>query len=438
MAPNGSTRRFSALLLASIAAAAAVAAAVETPAGTDAMRSIAEGYVKLVLRVGQHDPDYVDAYYGPPEWRPKEKDPKPDVATLRSDAASLLKALESVQRPAEELDRLRHDFIVTQTQAVDAKIRILQGERLSFDDESRALYNAVAPRHPESYFNGILAELGRLLPGNGALLDRYEAYQQGFAIPRSKLEAVFSAALDECRTRTRQHIDLPAHEKFSIEYVTNKPWSGYNWYQGNANSLIQVNTDLPIYIHRALGLACHEGYPGHHVYHLLMEEQMVRRRGWVEFTVYPLFGPQSLIAEGTADFGIDVAFPRDERSTFERDKLFPLAGIDASRADEYNRVQKLVQRLRRAETTAAARYLDGELTRDQTIEWLRRYTLTTPQRAEQRLRFIDRYRSYIINYTHGEDLVRAYIEKRGGTDDQRRWSEFTRLLSLPLLPSGLN
>ena len=59
-----------------------------------------------------------------------------------------------------------------------------------------------------------------------------------------------------------QHVELPPGESFTVEYVTGKSWSGYNWYQGNYRSLIQVNTDLPIYIDRALDLACHEGYPG--------------------------------------------------------------------------------------------------------------------------------------------------------------------------------
>ena len=99
------------------------------------------------------------------------------------------------------------------------------------------------------------------------------------------------------------------HESFTVEYVTNKPWSGYNWYQGKYRSVIQVNTDLPIYIDRAIDLACHEGYPGHHVYNALLEQHLVRERGWVEFSVYALFSPQSLIAEGTANYGIEVAFP---------------------------------------------------------------------------------------------------------------------------------
>src|SRR5688500_14834724 len=67
-----------------------------------------------------------------------------------------------------------------------------------------------------------------------------------------------------------------------------------------------LNVDLPVYIDRAVDLACHEGYPGHHVYNALLEQHLVRGRGWHEFSVYPLFSPHSLIAEGTANYGITM------------------------------------------------------------------------------------------------------------------------------------
>src|SRR5437899_11424840 len=61
------------------------------------------------------------------------------------------------------------------------------------------------------------------------------------------------------------------------------------------------------------------------------------------------------------------------------------------------------------------------------------------KRAQQRVKFIQRYRSYVINYNLGEDMVRNYIEKRGGTErvPDKRWREFEKLLSSPRLPSGL-
>ena len=51
----------------------------------------------------------------------------------------------------------------------------------------------------------------------------------------------------------------------------------------------------------------------------------------------------------------------------------------------------------------------------------------------------DQYRSYVINYNLGKDLVRAYIERKMGRDKtpHRRWQEFVALLSSPRLPSGL-
>ena len=101
-----------------------------------------------------------------------------------------------------------------------------------------------------------------------------------------------------------------------LAFVTGKSWSGYNYYQGGYHSKIEVNTDLPIRISRAVDLGCHEGYPGHHVYNALLEKHLVRDRGWKEFTVYPLFSPQSLIAEGTANYGIEVAFPGADRVEF--------------------------------------------------------------------------------------------------------------------------
>jgi hypothetical protein len=170
---------------------------------------------------------------------------------------------------------------------------------------------------------------------------------------------------------------------------------------------------------------------------VLLEKNLVRDRGWLEFTAYPLFSPQSLIAEGTANYGIEVAFPGDERTAFERDVLFPLADLQPGRAATYYRVQALVERLAYAGNEAGRAYLNGRMDRAQATSWLVQYAMMSPPRAEQRTRFIDHYRSYIINYNVGKDLVRAYIESRADGLADRRWLEFVRLLASPRLPSGL-
>jgi hypothetical protein len=403
------------------------------------MNEIAERYVKLVLAVGQHDADYVDAYYGPPEWKQQAEAGKAPLGDLAKRGQALLEAVTAVGAPSAEIERLRHQYLERQLSAVNARIRMLSGERLTFDDESKALYDAVAPRLPEAHFQKILDQLEKTFPGDGPLVVRYEAFRSRFVIPREKVDAVFKAAIQGCRERTLAHLRLPDSERFTIEYVTNKSWSGYNWYQGGFRSLIQVNTDLPIYIDRAVDLACHEGYPGHHVYNALLEKHLVRDRGWIEFSVYPLFSPQSLIAEGTANYGIAVAFPGPARVAFETAVLFPAAGLDASGAEEYYRVQELVDQLAYAGNEAARRYLNGEIDRGAAAAWLERFALMPKDRAAQRVRFFDQYRSYVINYNLGKDLVRRFVESRAGNppSETRRWEEFEKLLSSPRLPSTL-
>jgi hypothetical protein len=402
------------------------------------MDTIAEQYVKLVLALGQHDADYVDAYYGPREWKHGAEASKLDLTAIGTKATELISALN--REPAGEMEKLRLTNLQRHLSALAARVRMLEGTRLSFDEESRALYDAVAPTLPESHFQQILDRLEKRFPGSGPLVDRYDAFRRDFVIPREKLDAIFQRAIQACRERTVRHITLPAEELFTVEYVTGKSWSGYNWYQGGFRSLIQVNTDLPIYIDRAIDLACHEGYPGHHVYNALREKHLVKDKGWIEFTVYALFSPQSLIAEGTANLGIEVAFPGRDRVEFERTVLFPAAGLDGARAADYYEVLKLIDQLAYAGNEAARRYINGEIDAAQAARWLERYALMPRDRALQRVRFFDQYRSYVINYNLGKDMVRRYIESRGGTPDKpaKRWEEFEKLISSPRLPSDLN
>lgn len=403
------------------------------------MNGVAEQYVRLVLAVGEHDGSYVDAFYGPPSWREESKSNKRPLAEIRERATSLIAELQAGPEPREEMERLRRDYLQKQLQSLVARVDMLSGTKMTFDEESRALYDAVAPDLTESQLQKIVDQLSSELPGKGSLSERYQTYRKQFEIPPGRLDTVFKTAIEECRLRTKRHIDLPEGESFTVEYVKDKSWSGYNWYQGKYKSLIQVNTDFPIYIDRAVDLACHEGYPGHHVYNVLLEKHLVDDRGWVEFSVYPLYSPQSLIAEGSANYGIDVSFPDDERVRYEREILFPLAGIQVSDVEKYYRIQSLITRLNYAHNEAARDYLNGKMTADQAADWLIRLGVMEPDRAKQRVRFIDEYRSYVINYNLGKDLVREHIEalSDGGHDREKVWDEFEKLLSSPRLPSSL-
>lgn len=393
------------------------------------LNQIAEAYVKLVLAVGQHDSSYVDAYYGPAAWQADIA--KQELSDLLCDADQLLQQFNMLSAPPPD-QQLRQDFLLLQLSAVRAHIKHLSGTHLSFDAESLALYDAQSPHMTEADFNLILAELDLLLPGEGDLNSRLSAYHRSFEIPHDKLDTVFTAAINESRARTKKYIDLPKEENFKIEYVKDQVWSAYNWYKGDSYSLIQVNTDFPMFISRAIDLASHEGYPGHHVFNLLMEKHLVNEKGWMEYSIYPLYSPMSFLAEGSANYGISVAFPEAERLLFEKNTLFPLAGIDPAQAELYYRVQAVLQKLSYAGNMVAKRYLDREIDRAAAIKLLMKYALSDEKRSTQRIGFIEKNRSYVINYNLGQDVVQQYVEQLAGKDnEQRRWQVFTDLLSHP-------
>ena len=424
--------------------AAFLSAAVSSAKKKMPLDQLAEDYVKLALVVGAYAPGYIDAYYGPEEWVVKHDDSVLrrgfPAAELRKKANGIMKGLDAVgSGDLTALEKLRVDFLRKQTTAIRAEIDVLSGRKFAFDMETKAFYDAVAPVHKREEFEKIIAALEALLPGSGSLVERIAALRKDFIIPADKLPAVFDAAIVECRRRTLAHIELPKNENFQAEYVKDKPWGAYNWYKGNAFSVIEVNTDLPMDISGPLRLAAHEGYPGHHVYNALLEQKLVKERGWIEFAVYPLFSPQSLIAEGTANYGMELIFSAEERMKFEKDVLYPLAGLDPRHAAKFAQVQKLISGLRYAENEAARNYLDGKITKQDAIEWLMRYALESPARAAKSIDFWNQYRSYIINYNLGLDIIRNYMEKAAGTDHslQRKWEIFYDILSTPRTPSGL-
>lgn len=404
------------------------------------MNKIAEQYVKLVLALGEHDNDYVDAYYGPKEWQKVVKSNKKDLKTIIVIADKLIEQLKGQKsKNDDEMASLRSSYLKVQLSSLKARADMITGNRkLDFDAQSRALYDTEAPHFELSEFDKVLQKLDQLLPGEEELSIKVEKFKQQFVIPQNKLSDVFDIAIKECRDRTRQFIELLENENFKLEYVKNKPWSGYNWYKGGAFSLIQMNIELPIDISRAVDLGCHEGYPGHHTYNALLEENLVNKRGWVEFSVYPLFSPQSLIAEGSANYGIEMAFPGEEKISFEKEKLFPIAGIDSSLAEKYQEFSKLSAKLKYAGNELARLYLNGQIDKQKAIEMVQKYTLASPKKAEQRIDFWNTYGAYVINYNWGKDMVKKWVESGKDQSQKGRWERFAKLLSSPRLPSTLN
>ena len=424
-------------LLVTVSATVASAASETVAAPAMSIADISDAYVRLTLEAGTHEAEYVDAYYGPPALQAAAKANPRSLAQLIAEARVLTAAIDGTLPSIKvEPDRRRAVALRGMLIAADTRLQMLQGRTFAFNDEAQGQFATVPDLKPLAHYDAILASLETLIPGNGPLAARVDTFNERYVIPKDRLQPVFDAAISECKRRTAQFINLPAGETFVMEFVTGKPWSGYNYYKGNYKSLIQINTDLPIRVSRAVDLGCHEGYPGHHVLNLMVEERLARKNGWKEYEVNPLYSPTSVLSEGSANYGIDLAFPAAERLAFEHDILYPIAGLDPNSAEAFWKMQQMTDALSGARLTIAKMYLDGAVTRAQALELTQKYLLLSPARAEQSVKFTDHYRSYVINYGWGKDLVRAYIE-RGNPDPTERWRRMEKILSEPTVPADL-
>jgi hypothetical protein len=377
-------------------------------------------YIRLSAALGDHDPESLDYYYGPPEWVADVRAHAPELAEIKQASLDLIAKLQSAPHPLPQ-----KDFLVGQLRAMTTRVDLLRGARPAFDQEAGALFGLDhLPVANTERMEAIRKEIAPLLPGKGSPVDRYAAFDQRFVIPDDKVAAVMERAIQGCRERTLEHLHLPAGEELKVEYVTNRPWNAYSRYQRNYRSLIQVNADFALTVDRALQLACHEGYPGHHAYNSLQEAQLVRHQGRLELMVQPTFSPQSLISEALATYAVEMAFPEGDRLAFERDVLFSLAGLDKKHADMYVRVSRLVDQLEAEEPGIARDYLDGKL------EWARAASALEDRalmaHTEATLKYLNEFRTYMLTYTVGTEMVRKCM---AGASGEGRWRLYEKLIT---------
>ena len=156
------------------------------------MDRIAEGYVKLVLAVGQHDPDYVDAYYGPPEWKTEAAAAKRRLDAIGARAQRCSSDLGQAPR------RRRRDGAaappVSRTPARPRSPRACGCSRASGSRSTRSRRRSTTPsrrRTPRRTSRRSSTRSRSAFPARVRSSTRYEAFRRAFVIPRDKLDAVF-------------------------------------------------------------------------------------------------------------------------------------------------------------------------------------------------------------------------------------------------------
>jgi hypothetical protein len=392
-------------------------------------------YVRLAVALGERDPDALDYYYGPADWVADIRRDPPTLPQLGSRAAAATARLSSLQNLTES-DQSRRLFLIGQLAAIEARAGLLSGIKRSFDEEARIFFGkAFFEKHQQLKIDSpsepVRKRLAELLGGEDNLAARYEAFDARFAVPPDRLPDVMARAIQACREQTTAHLSLPSDERVTIQYVSNKPWSAYSYYQGNFQSIIRINTDLGLTVDRALKLACHEGYPGHHVFNLMTDRYLVREHQRPEFSVQPTFSPQSFLSEAAASVAPEVAFSESERLRLEQDTLFPLAGLKPGSVDRYLKVERLADALSVDLLAIARDYLDGNLEFARAATALEHRALMT--HSDATLRYLNEYRSYVMTYTEGRNLLRSWLDARAARlkEVDGRWGPLRELMTDP-------
>ena len=400
----------------------ALAGCRSQPPASITLDDIARRYVGLAVELGDHDSDSLDFYIkGPSE----AATPSFGYAKLHDETLTLLDRVNRV--PGDEA---RKAFLRGQLSALVLRIEQLQGKNRSFDEESRIFFGVVAPEDAYAAARKVIREkLAMLLGGGTNEAAAYSKYEAQFIVSSDRVPVVMRAALDQCRDVTQAHMVLPAGEHVDVMYVSHKPWSAFSRYMGGAYSVIQVNMDYPLTVDRILNLACHEGYPGHHVFNSMRDQALLQTLHREEFRVQPTFSPQSYVSEAAANYAPSLLSEHD-RLHIERDVLYPLAGLKRVDVAKDLEVEKLVEALHTAQPSIARDYLDGRLEFVRAADALEREELM--EHAETMLLYLNEFRTYMLAYTVGSDAVKTMVEA-GNPTDAERWRRFLNLMRNPVV-----
>lgn len=397
--------------------------------------TLSQRYVELGFGLERHIEGTVDAYVGPPELRETAlAAPAPSPQHLLDLATQLLADVQSSELPPS-----RTDYLTAQVLALHTTCRKLAGETIPYREEVRLCFDIEPDRIPETVYDEAIAALGDALPGDGDIATRMIAWRSQFEVSTDLARLMIDLIAEETRKRAAVFAPLPEGEGIEIAMVSNKPWSGYNWYLGNCRSLVEINTDLPIQASRLLDLVSHEGYPGHHTEHAIKEQTLYREQGYGEHAIQLINTPECVISEGIATLAESIIFSPEEAAAWRQEHLYRMAGIDIDPQRE-RQIAEAQRALKSVAGNAALLLHEEGAAADDVVNYFSRYALESPERARHRLSFISDplWRAYVFTYHVGYDLLGAWLaspdaEAFGDTRQQR----FAHLLAEQVTPSAI-
>ncbi len=357
--------------------------------------SDAERYLELGLRLGKHVDGLVDAYYGPAGLKAQvDAEETVEAAQLAADGDALAAELED-------------GWLRDQVQGCATYAHVLAGDEISYVEEIERCYGVRPELTPTSVYEAAHAELDELLPGDGSLYERRQAWRNQHLVDGAVAVPVLQKLLPVLRRRTAELLELPAGEQLTLEPVQDEPWWAFNYYLGDLRSRVVLNVDVPTTGHDLIHLAAHEVYPGHHTEHAVKEQLLLRDRGVIEEGIQLVPTPQAVLSEGIAETGAEVVL--DDAARAEAYMVLAKHGLVVD-PELTERIAESLDKLSTAGLDAALLIHAEGVSPEEAQAYFERWRLATPEQGAHAVRFATdpTWRAYVITYTAGRDLCRAY------------------------------
>jgi len=357
----------------------------------------AERYLELGLRLGKHVDGLVDAYYGPPEIKARvDAEEKIEASLLAADGDALLWDLDD-------------SWLADQVQGCVTYAHVLAGAEISYSDEVERCYGVRPEKVTEDVYAAVHAELDELLPGDGTLYERRQAWRDRHLVDGEKAVPALLDLVPVLRERTAALLDLPAGEELSVEPVRDEPWWAFNYYLGNLRSRVVLNIDVPMTGLDLVHLVAHEIYPGHHTEHAVKEHVLIHEQGRIEEGIQLVPTPQAVLSEGIAEVGIEIVL--DDAGKEEAYAILRRHGLELVDPVLSERIATISEQLRTVGVNAALMIHEEGASVAEAEAYVEKWNLVTADQAKHSVTFITdpTWRAYAITYSAGRDLCRAYI-----------------------------
>jgi hypothetical protein len=358
----------------------------------------AERYLELGLRLGKHVEGLVDAYYGPPELKEQV------------DAEETIPAEQLAAGADALLADLPDGWLADQVNGCATYAHVLAGDEIAYADEVERCYGVRPTRVSEDVYRAAHEELDALLPGDGSLYERRQAWRTRRLVDGELAVPVLRELLPVLRERTAALVDLPVGEELILEPVADEPWWAFNYYLGDLRSRVVLNVDVPTTGLDLVNLVGHEVYPGHHTEHAVKEQLLIREQGKTEEAIQLVPTPQVLLSEGIAETGGDLIL--DDAGKEEAYAILRRHGIELADPELAERIVRAGEALRTIGVDAALMIYEDGASVDEAVAYVERWNLVPAEQAKHSVRFVTdpTWRAYVITYSAGRDLCRAYVD----------------------------